>query len=534
MPEWSNPRVYEIWREKLPAISSNPFQGELHTICVSSPWFAVIQSLIGELERREAWIGTSEQIDSTIQYVLSIEAGIDCNEVVVKRVETVRVETVYRGGGISDESEDDENMACITCIKRIRRHPETGILQVSYYTEVECADCWIDVTDVPLADVLSSVGDALLDSSNRAKEAAQVKFNKSLINKNQKVLRACAKATALVDLMIETAKAVYGVNDTWTSLGNTFNDWLTKIVPRETLTYALTALVPEVMLPILSLSALVEALVGLSTEEINALGNETFENYREALICELSGIVTTAEALTSEELVAVAERFARRSLIDARVFLNLTRSWDFLAFRNYVWQQSENVDCGCQQIVSGQTGVPAIPPGSDYDWAKVIDYVQDDHSPEIASIIGEPEGLQGAYVPEVGYGDVYVSKASGGWRRLRVHHTLSEASSITSIDLHYEFERGVLSESTPGSPLSNINLNLYLSGAVQAFTNTPASGVFRWSGLKDMIEFDLNCTAGYIETASTATDPGGSVTFTRVVVRGLGTPPSNLASLPDE
>lgn len=532
MPDWSNPRVFEIWREKLPVILNDPHSGTLHTICVSENWFAVIQSLVGELERREAWVGSDEEIDTTIQYVLRIEAGADCREVVVERVETVLRETVTQHVGASED--EDEDMACVTCIKRIRRSPETGILQVSYYTEVECADCWIDVADVPLADILSNVGDALVDSSGRARDAAQIRFNKSLVNKDQKVLRACAKATAIVDLMIETAKAFYGLNDTWHSLGNTFSDWFDKVIPRETLKYALTALLPEVMLPIVSVSEAIQALLGLSEDEINALGNETFENYREALICELSSVLTTAEALTSEELVAVADRFARRSLIDARVFLNVTKSWDFLAFRNYLWNTSEDVDCGCSQIVSSQTGVPTLPPGADYDWSKVIDFVVNDYSPEIVTIISEPEGLQGVYVPEYGYRDVWTSAAGGDWRRLRLNVDMAQGVYVTSIDVHGEFERGLLRENTPGSPLSNINQNIYFGGSVQRFTNTPSTGVLRWNGLAQIDQFQANTTIGYDEVDGGSGDPGGLARFTKIVIRGLGTVPSGLAALPDE
>lgn len=192
-----------------------------------------------------------------------------------------------------------------------------------------------------------------------------------------------------------------------------------------------------------------------------------------------------------------------------------------------MYAETELGDCPC--------GVLIPPPAADYNWAKVLDFVINDFSPEIVSIISEPEGLQGSYVPGNGYRDVFTSKANGGWRRLRINIAMGAIRDITSIDLHYDFVRGTLSEATPGSPLSNINLNLFSGGSVLRFTNTPSSGVFRWEGLlQNSSDFQVNCTCGYIETANDPVDPGGEVRYAKIIVRGLGTVPDGLTSLPDE
>lgn len=530
MPETSNPRIYEIWREKLPAILNNPFSGTLHTVCVSENWFAVIQSLIGELERREAWVGSDEEIDTTIQYVLRIEAGADCREIVVERVETVRV-VEFRGGGIGAEGEED--MACVTCIKRIRIN-DAGLLEVSYYTEVECADCWIVIGNTPVADIFSTVKNALLDSSNRARESAKIAFGRAAVNKNQEILRNCAKATALYDAVAAAAKAAVGINNTWYSLGNDVGDWIAKIVPVDVLKAAAIALLPELFVPVFLFNELIEAVSGMSVAELNELEAAQWESLRETTICVLSSQMLKAEELTSEELVNALTTIASRLAVGFEVLARLTNSFDFLAFRQLVKNTSDNLDCGCGGLVAGQTGVPTKPSGADYTWSKVLDFVADDHMPEIVTIISEPEGLQGVYVPEYGYRDVWTSAAGGDWRRLRINVDMAQSVYITSIDVHGEYTRGLLRENSPGSPLSNINQNIYFGGSVQRFTNTPETGVLRWTGLAQVDQFQVNVTIGYDEVDGGSGDPGGSARFTKIVIRGLGTVPAALSSLPDE
>ncbi len=503
------------------------------------------------LTRNFVWAGTASEIDyarSAIALLMNELVESSCgdpesaeiidalNERIANLLATIQeleATGLAHGGGIGEEDCEDDEMACVTCIKRIRIN-DTGLLEVSYYTEVECADCWITIGNVPVADIFSTVRNALIDQAGKARENARINFGNALINKNQAVLRNCAKATALYDAVAEAAKAVVGVNNTWYSLGHDFGDWLTEIIPADVLKAALTALLPEVFVPVIMAAELIEAITGMSASDINELELAQWDALRETTICALSVQMAKAEELTSEELVSALTTIAGKVAVGAEVLARLTNAFDFLAFRELVRGRQQDLDCGCSQIVSGATGVPAIPPGSDYDWAKVLDFKLNDFAPEIVNIISEPEGLQGVYSPANGYSDVYTSKATGGWRRLRINIAMGASRNITSLDLHYEFERGVLSENAPGSPLSNINLNYYADGAIQKFTHTPQGGVFRWEGLRNVSDFEVNATCGYVETANEPVDPGGDVTYKKLIIRGLGTVPDGLASLPDE
>lgn len=516
-------------------------------VTIPAELIPVVNAHLFWLTRVWAWSGTQEESDNVINalglFMLQLvdsECGTgpppDCEDCEEKIAQLLRDLQRVTAAALRDDCDDrDDCTDCedaMPCIRRIRVHPVTGSLQVSYFDD-PCNDCWQDVTDTPLAAVFSNVGDYLLDTTNRAREAAKLNLGKPRTNVNQAQLRACAKATALVDLAIANLQAIGGLNSTWADLGFTLGEAIADIIPRETIKAALTFLLPEIFVPIVGLSETIQVLTGLSEDDMTDILSASYTAGREAAICEYSKLIISESDLIGEDLENLAFVLSKRFLINTEVMFRIFRSWDVLAVKNLMYEQRENLDCGCSQLMAGSTGIPAVPPSSDYDWAKVLDFALNDFSPEIISIISEPEGLQGAYAPS-GYSDVYTSSPWGGWRRLRINITMGDSRNISSLDLHYLFDRGVLSENSPGSPLSNINLNFFFDGAIQKFTNTPASGVFRWEGLRNVSDIQVNSTCGYIETANEPVDPGGDVTYKKLIIRGLGTVPNGLASLPDE
>lgn len=346
-----------------------------------------------------------------------------------------KIKTIIVAGG-EDDCENDCEDSDMACIKRVRVHE--GRLQVSYYEDYQCADCWVDVGDIVLDDSETSLGDTLLDSENRAKDARKIRIQPPVVNIDQEELARCAKATALVDSALLTFQSIIGVR-------NTPYDIISGIVPVDILIAVIKAILPDEFAAFFALPKLVALAIGVSEDELADVTAFSAGVVREELICRYAKLISDSEQVVGKDLERLAQLLTEYGLESVRVFFDAMRIVNVGALKDVLSKKTERVDCGCGRIVN-----PTLLPAPDNaDWCYLFDFTIDDYS-EIWAVTTENSLAGAVWTDGVGYEDTIAAFQ----KTLSIHHN-NFTGTIVGVDATFRnVKAGMLLEENPGTQSS--------------------------------------------------------------------------------
>lgn len=382
------------------------------------------------LTRHWAWLGSENERQAVTSAVTALMEALAYNEC---KQAGVPCGTGGTGGiGLIEDCECEEREIGMSCIKRVRIH--NGRLQVSYFDEHSCADCWEDVGDVVLDSTDTSVGDELLDSENRAREGRKIRIRPPVNNINEEELARCTKATVLVDAAIASFEAAIGVKNGWIGI-------ISKIIPVDILWEIAEAIIPVEIQAIFKAAEFVAASVGLSTAEAEEITTFVSGVVREELICRYVKLIKDSESIVGEDLTNLALTISRMDFAAAELLYRFVYAWDVSAFSNVLSRKIDNVDCGCPRIIAPE--LAAEP--EDYDWCYVFDFTQDAFSTFWA--VTMENGSAGAVWSEgVGYED----KIAAFQKTLSLHIN-NLTMQVVGADFYFKNERRGMLEGDPGN-----------------------------------------------------------------------------------
>lgn len=407
------------------------------------------------LTRQWAWGGTENVRQQVVTAVASLMEALAYSECTLLPNGGGK-EDVNGGVGVGigvgcDDCDDcEEREEIMSCIKRVRIFQ--GKLQVSYFDEHSCADCWEDVGDYILEDIDVNVGDILLDSENRAREGRKIRVRPPVVNINEEEIARCAKATAIVDAALAAFDAIIGVKNGWI-------DTITSIIPIDDVWEIIKPFLPVEIQALFEIGEFIAVSLGVSEDELAALNTFMEGAVREEIICQYVKVIKNSEEVVGEDLTNLAVILTKLDFQAVEVFYRVVRTWDVFAFKDIVSKQEESADCGCPRISDpGSLSEP-----EEYDWCYTFDFTQDAFSTFWA--VTTENGNAGAVWTEgVGYED----KIAAFQKTLSLHINNLTAQFVGADFLFRNEARGLLKE--PQGSTGNLQMYAGIGDAVNAIT----------------------------------------------------------------
>lgn len=472
------------------------------------------------LTRQWAWGGTENVRQQVVTAVASLMEALAYSECQTLLPNGGGKEDVNGGVGVGvgcDDCDDcEEREEIMSCIKRVRIFQ--GKLQVSYFDEHSCADCWEDVGDVVLDSTDTSVGDELLDSENRAREGRKIRIRPPVNNINEEELARCTKATVLVDAAIASFEAAIGVKNGWIGI-------ISKIIPVDILWEIAEAIIPVEIQAIFKAAEFVAASVGLSTAEAEEITTFVSGVVREELICRYVKLIKDSESIVGEDLTNLALTISQMDFAAAELLYRFVYAWDVSAFSNVLSRKIDNVDCGCPRIIAPE--LAAEP--EDYDWCYTFDFMLDSFTSQGWAITTE-NGTAGAVWSEgVGYEDKIAA-----FQKMLSLHINNLTMQVVGADFYFKNERKGMLEGDPGNLQHYAGVGDTWNNANQFFyaglqVTDRAERIVQWRGfmninnkvltLRSILSYD---SEGYETIPSNDT---GNLVLKKVIFWGKGTNP---------
>lgn len=399
-------------------------------------WGALVGRFLECLDTEDVWdVAIADVAREHVRQLMDmVKCNIDCQPTIIEKIKTIIV------AGNEDDCEDDCEGSDMACIKRVRVHE--GRLQVSYYEDYQCADCWVDVGDIVLDDAETSLGDTLLDSDDRAREGRRVRIQPPVVNINEEELARCAKATALVDSALKTFETVIGVRDT------PF-DVIANIIPVELLIAAIKAILPSEYHALFAVPKMVALALGVSEEELEDITLFSSAVIREELICRYTKLIGNSEEIVGRDIEKLAQLLTEYGLQSVRVFYSAMRILPVTAIKELIARKEEVADCGCGRI----TNPTLLPPPESADWCYLFDFTNDDYS-EIWAVTTENGNPGAVWTENVGYEDAIAAFQ----KTLSLHHN-NFTGTIVGVDATFRnVKTGMLLVENPGT-----SSNLYMA-----------------------------------------------------------------------
>lgn len=463
------------------------------------------------LDVNEVW--QNDAAEQSREYVRQLMLMLTCQLPVVEREKIVKSLLISGSDNKECEECEDENMSCI---KRVRIYQ--GRLQVSYFDEHSCADCWEDVGDVVLDSTDTSVGDELLDSENRAREGRKIRIRPPVNNINEEELARCTKATVLVDAAIASFEAAIGVKNGWIGI-------ISKIIPVDVLWEIAEAIIPAEIQAIFKAAEFVAASVGLSTSEAEEITAFTTGVVREELICRYVKLIKDSESLVGEDLTNLALVISQMDFAAAELLYRFVYAWDVSAFSDILSRKIDNVDCGCPRIITPELATEP----EDYDWCYTFNFEADSFT-ESGWAITTENGVAGAAWSEgVGYED----KIAAFQKTLSLHIN-NLTMKVVGANFYFKNEkRGMLKGAANnlqhyagvGDTWNNANQFFYAGLQVA----DRAERIVQWRGFMDINNkvLTLRSILAYdgVDYQNIPSNDAGNLILKKVVFWGKGTNP---------
>lgn len=408
------------------------------------------------LTRQWAWDGNEEKrqtVTSAVNALMEALAYGKCRIEAGQDGGNGSSGELVAGGAASGgrECDDcDEREEIMSCIKRVRIYQ--GKLQVSYFDEHSCADCWEDVGDYILDDIGVNLGDTLLDSENRAREGRKVRIRPPVVNINQEELARCAKATALVDTALSSFEAIIGVK-------NTPIDIISGIIPIGILRDVVLSILPSGIKELLKIPELIALALGISTAQMEDLTLFGTNVVREELICRFTKLIKDSENLTGDDITNLGLLLSEMGLEAVGLFYDVMRVVNIPAFADYAASGEENADCGCPRI----SDPASLSEPEEYDWCYTFDFTQDAFA-SLWAVTTENGSAGAVWTEGVGYED----KIAAFQKTLSLHINNLNAQFVGADFIFRNEARGLLKE--PQGSTGNLQMYAGIGDATNAIT----------------------------------------------------------------
>lgn len=433
-----------------------------------------------------------------------------------------------------NELEEEIEMAC--------KCPElkfiNGVLNESYVDDCGCKK-WRPVptegsnTGGINGSLGASLGGALLDSQGKAKPDSRLNIPPVELDQRNYEIEACAKATALVDIVLSTMNALVEGKSQWDNLGDAVG------LPLGTWSAAMSNFFVATV-PALAPAAIPVAIANLAKNLTSPIRDEITDklaepSLRETLICEQANAMIRDADVFGEELESILDSLLLGATAYTAVSLAL-QVWDLQQITEILRTAVNGNDCGCPQLVQQQSYSPLAPPykPSAAIWSVEADLKSAQHGTRLFDV-NDPGN--GAYVQGVGYiNSSYpyedVPDATQFTRILIDWQSLT--GRILRVDWLAENVVEGLFQSNTGTPNADIEKFLVYVSADQQ----PTQYVDNGSGWRvasfghTFANINLWWLWGYCEIGSAqgGQSSPGQGTITKIRIHGTGTKPAWFAS----
>lgn len=357
----------------LDAPNVGAFASPFVLVPINRLWARHVSSALHTLLNSEIWSKDtlSSAVKELAEIIDCVQGGANCKRFVP--VVEVPVEVPYteireriqfvNGDSSQNENEESECDDMAGCGKCPDLRWSNGVLEMSYFDDCGCKK-WraIPTNGAPsgLNGALgSSLGGALLNEDGTPKEGGRLDLPEIDLGQRNFEITACSKATKLTDILITSIDALLEADSQIDNLGDALGLPLTEVFTA--LTGYLSTVAPTLApaLKMVTIAQYAKKLTEPIREELQAKLAEP--NLRQTTICDLSKLMVRSADVTSEDFVAAIASLGLTST--TATFLGLLQqSWDLAKVSEILQIATNDIDCGCPELVQKEAGVANTAP----------------------------------------------------------------------------------------------------------------------------------------------------------------------------